>query len=284
MSIDRASTRRRTRAAFMAASLLVPVLVMLIVGGRAVAADTTWLVPDLSMMKPSDIQMQTTSSNRRLLRMSTSIVNIGAGPFETRSSRTSTSDPTMSVSQRIFNRSGGTRVHETSEVAKYAGDGHDHWHVQNIAEYAVYARTGGGPFLRKDSKVGFCFFDTNIYRPTLPGSPAGRQYFESGCGVPSSKFVKNGISVGWADKYPWNFAFQWIDVTGLPAGEYLLKLSADPDGQFEELVEGNNCNWTRIRIPASGTKVTIVASGWGCTLPGGDVPIPTGRVVIPPRP
>jgi hypothetical protein len=239
-------------------------------------------LPDLSMTMPSDLRIERISSGARRLRFSTTIVNIGAGPFETRSSRRSTTTPTMLVSQRIYNSDGGTRVHETGAVARYAGDGHDHWHVQEVAGYALYAASGQGPILRSDSKVGFCFFDTNAYRLSLPGAPSSRRYFESGCGVKSSLFVKNGISVGWSDRYPWNFAWQWIDITGLPAGEYLLKLTADPNGNFEEAVEKNNCNWMRIRIPASGTTVPILGSGWGCTLPGsGELPI--GRVVIPPR-
>jgi hypothetical protein len=188
----------------------------------------------------------------------------------------------MNVCQRIYNTAGGTRVHETTEIAKYAGDGHNHWHVQNVASYELYSSTGSGPVLRRDSKVGFCFFDTNPYKLSLPGAPTSRQYAQSGCGIQSSLFVKNGISVGWSDVYPSGFAFQWINITNLAAGEYLVKVSADPKKQFEELVEGNNCNWTRVRIPKSGSSVAVLGSGWGCALPGSS--IPTGRVIVPPRP
>ena len=287
MSSQRAAAPRPARVGLVAAAIALGPLIALVwpaFGGVADAASPADLLPDLSMTKPTDIQIQTTSSGARRLRMTTTIVNIGRGPFETRASRQSTSDPTLSVSQRIYNTAGGTRVHATTEVARYAGDGHDHWHVQRVANYELYSPSGTGPVLRRDSKVGFCFFDTNLYRPSLPRSPSSRQYLESGCGTRSSLFVKNGISVGWADKYPWNFAFQWIDVSGLPAGEYLLKISADPRRQFQELVEGNNCNWTRIRIPRTGSTVRIVESGWGCVLPGTVLPIPTGRVVVPPRP
>jgi hypothetical protein len=253
-------------------------------GGPANAAAPDDRLPDLSMTRPTDLRVQTTSTGARRLQMTTTIVNIGKGPFETRASRASIRDSTMDVSQRIYNAAGGTRVHETELVAKYAGDGHDHWHVQQVATYELYAPTGSGPVLRRDSKVGSCFFDTNPYRLTLPGAPETRQYLHDGCGSRQSLFVKNGISVGWSDRYGWDFAWQWIDVTGLPAGEYLLKISADPDGQFEELVEKNNCNWTRIRLPKTGATVRIIDSGRGCTLPGSGVPVPTGIVVIPPRP
>jgi len=277
-STQRAARFRRAAALFV----ITPAVCAIIAGSPAEAAAPADRLPDLSMAKPSGLRIETTSGGARRLRLTTTIVNIGAGPFETRASRRSTSDATMNVSQRIYNTAGGTRVHDTNEVAKYAGDGHDHWHVQNVAHYELYAQTGTGPVLRRDSKVGFCFFDTNAYRLSLPGAPASRQYAQSGCGTKSSLFVKNGISVGWSDVYPAAFAWQWINVTNIPAGEYLLKLTVDPKRQFEESVEGNNCNWTRIRIPRTGSTVSVIQSGSGCVLPG--APIPTGQVIVPPRP
>jgi hypothetical protein len=288
LTIHRVSSRRRARLGLAAAAVgLTAVVCMLALGAATVSAAPAELLPDLSMTRPSSLRIQT-SGGSRLLRMSTTIVNIGRGPFETRASRRSTSVPTMHVSQRIYNTAGGTRVNETTEIARYAGDGHNHWHVQHVAVYELYAATGAGPVLRRDSKVGYCFFDTNAYRLSLPGAPRSRQYVQSGCGTKSSLFVKNGISVGWSDVYPWNIGLQWINVTGLSGGEYLLKLSANPNGQFEEISTSNNCNWTRIRIPNSGSTVRVVESGSGCALPGNPppapTPIPTGKVIIPPRP
>ncbi len=284
MTSHRNSTRRAARIGLTAALLAIMPLVGSLRAAEPVdAAASPDRLPDLSMSMPTDILIQTTSAGARRLRFTTTIVNLGAGPFETRASRRSTSTPTMLVSQRIYNAAGGTRVHDTSAVARYAGDGHDHWHVQGVAGYALFAPTGQGPSLRRDAKVGFCFFDTNPYRLSLPGAPPSRQYLQSGCGQRSSRFVKNGISVGWSDRYPWDFAWQWIDITNLPAGEYFLKVTADPNGNFEEEREKNNCNWTRIRFSGSGSSLAILDSGWGCALPGSDGPPPVGRVVIPPR-
>jgi hypothetical protein len=86
--------------------------------------------------------------------------------------------------------------------------------------------------------------------------------------VRSSTFVKNGISVGWGDKYGWRLARQWIDVTGLASGEYYLKLTFDPLFQFQEIRHRNDCNWTRIRISRTSTAVTVLDRGFNCVLPG----------------
>ena len=51
-------------------------------------------------------------------------------------------------------------------------------------------------------------------------------------------------------------------------GTYTVRSMVDPYGFFLEESEGNNCTWARIRIPATGSTVTQLSSGWGCTLPG----------------
>jgi hypothetical protein len=138
-------------------------------------------LPDLAMAYPTELRIQTQSNGTRRLRFTTMIVNIGDGPFETRSSRLA-GNPTMGVNQRIYNNAGGYRVFDTTATAKYSGDGHDHWHVQDVARYELFAINGKGAALRRDAKVGFCFFDTNAYRLSLPRAPGSPVYRASGCG------------------------------------------------------------------------------------------------------
>ncbi len=45
---------------------------------------------------------------------------------------------------------------------------------------------------------------------------------------------------GWADIYPWDFSGQYIDVTGVPAGEYLLCVTADPAKRFRQVSTSND--------------------------------------------
>src|SRR5882757_1318851 len=42
----------------------------------------TWKMPDLAVVAPFDFRIEYSKSNRRLLRFSTVIVNLGAGPFQ----------------------------------------------------------------------------------------------------------------------------------------------------------------------------------------------------------
>jgi hypothetical protein len=75
-------------------------------------------------------------------------------------------------------------------------------------------------------KQGFCVID--IQRTGL-GPCSGRadppRYFDCG---------DQGISVCWADVYDSYLEGQWIDITGLPAGDYVLEVEVNAERFFQE--------------------------------------------------
>jgi hypothetical protein len=230
--------------------------------------------PDLRMAPIRDVRIQVTASGRRLLRFTTILLNTGHGPFELRAYRTSASR--MRVSQRIYNSAGGWRTLATGAVARYAGDGHDHWHVQRVATYDLL--TPDRKFLRRAAKIGFCFFDTTLVYSGLPRSPSSPHYREWTCGTRSSQSARMGISVGWGDNYPWNFAYQWIDISRLRAGTYYVRAVVDFQNYYRERSEINNCAYIRLTIPSRG-QPRIVGRGTHCLgwVAPGTRPSPTPR-------
>ena len=46
--------------------------------------------------------------------------------------------------------------------------------------------------------------------------------------------------MGWGDEYPYNFAEQDIDITGVPPGKYWVVSTADPEGLVRETNNRNN--------------------------------------------
>jgi hypothetical protein len=76
-------------------------------------------------------------------------------------------------------------------------------------------------------KQGFCVIDIVPYVPAAP-----RNY--------GSCTSNQGISVGWADEYVWSLDGQWIDVTGLAPGGYVLEAEVNAERLFEELNYSNN--------------------------------------------
>jgi hypothetical protein len=207
-------------------------------------------LPDLRSATIRDLRISRSSSGRKLLRFTTEILNYGAGPFEIRGTRRSTGS-TWDIDQIVHRSDGTRRSIQTTASMRYAGDGHDHYHVRRLAMYHLWSTRG----TLRDSKIGFCFFDTNPRYLSLPRAPSSRRYFESGCGSSRSLGIRTGISVGWGDRYPWNFAYQYIDVTGLPSGTYTLRVMVDLFGQFTETSDANNCSYVRLSIGSSTVRV-----------------------------
>lgn len=261
----RVSTRPRTarRLALIVGLAVLGGGVLPAVPGQVVvpvtsASAATLRLPDLRIARMRDFRIEKHGS-RRSLRFTSTMWNQGAGPFVTAAHRASTAKPWV-VDQIVTDSAGTTHRIRTDATLKYAGDGHDHWHVRKMMTYHLWGTTG----TFNDAKIGFCFFDTNLIDGTLPRSPSHRVYQESGCGHRGALHTRTGISVGWADRYPWNFAFQWIDITGLPAGTYTIRGAVDLYGSFTEKSETNNCAWARIHFAKTGSAVKVLARGTAC--------------------
>lgn len=238
--------------------VLVAVSLMMAMGGTflPVPAPAAALpgdkLPNLQMLRLHDWQVQTVGG-RRLLRFTTIFVNAGRGPFELRGSRSSSSDATMDMDQLIHRWDGSRRRIDTPGIARYSGDGHDHWHVQGVVTYEAW-KYADPENTRRGAKTGFCFFDTTPWKLSLPNARQSSYYQQEWCGTRSAMSNRVGVSVGWGDRYPWNFAYQWIDITGLPGGTYRVRATVDIQDFYDESVETDNCVWTKLRIPSPGSN------------------------------
>jgi hypothetical protein len=244
------------RPAALILAMLAVVAVLAFSRPPAAGAATDRL-PDLGMARLRDLSIDTTTlPGRRLLRFTTVIVNIGAGPFETIGSRPDAGTALMAVKQRVYNSAGSSRQVSTPAVMFWAGDGHDHWHILDIEAYRL-TRLDNGRRVGTGAKHGFCYFDNTPYRLGLAGAPTYSIY--GGCGTSGDLTVHTGLSVGWGDTYPAGIAFQWIDITGLKSGRYRLRATADPANWFAETNNTNNSTWVNIQLTNSGVR--IVAYG-----------------------
>jgi hypothetical protein len=244
-------------------SLLLAISATAVAPRPAAAADGDKR-PNLEMLPLREWHLETVNG-RRLLRFTSIFVNSGPGHFEVRGSRGSTSDPTMSIRQRMFRWDGTSRYIDTPAVAKYASDGHDHWHVQGVAVYEAW-KNADPTTTRRGAKTGFCFLDGTPWNFSVQGARRSSYYREDWCGVRNSLTNRVGLSAGWGDNYPWHFAFQWIDITGLPGGIYTVRVTVDIQDYYDEKTETDNCAWTTIRIPSPGSNrtPTVYGSGSDC--------------------
>ncbi len=121
---------------------------------------------------------------------------------------------------------------------------HGHYHFGQFTEYRLL--TAGGVEVVDGKKIGFCLEDTIRWDPN---GPVNRLY---NCGY-------QGIRRGWADVYTYDVPCQWIDITGVAAGTYILEMRVDPLNHIPELNEGNNV-----------AQVTVEISGDCSTRPAND--------------
>jgi hypothetical protein len=109
-------------------------------------------------------------------------------------------------------------------------------------------RTAGDFAVRlRDHKSGFCIAD---HYGTAIGVPHGPPRFLGSCAQfnPRARFVEEGASVGYTDRYPAFFHGQQLDITGVAAGAYWLVHRANPDFHLRETRYDDNVASTLIRL------------------------------------
>lgn len=87
------------------------------------------------------------------------------------------------------------------------------------------------------TKRGFCVIDYTR-ADEYPGTPDKRKYTE--CGYGTTIHGNQGIGVGWADTYIRRLPGQWIDVTNVADGDYILDVETNPERSFQEARYDNN--------------------------------------------
>ena len=216
-------------------------------------------LPDLAMLPPFDFTIDTTTqAGRRLLRFSTVQVNVGPGRFRILgfdSDGTANQGDVLSVVQWIKHEDGTwTPRPTTAQMTWSFDDGHDHWHLLDFQKFKLVRLQSD--VLGNVAKTGFCSFDSYPYT-------SSRQAFYTSerdiCQTNSNGKVLMGTSRGWGDIYRWSIAFQWIDITGLPNGDYKLRVLVDPPlgsrGKFRESDDSNNRSWTKVHIGTSSVTI-----------------------------
>lgn len=111
---------------------------------------------------------------------------------------------------------------------------HGHYHFLDFARYRLLNTTGD--VLRTSQKIGFCLEDLSRW-------DAGAN--------PSARYTCDyqGIQAGWSDVYSSAISGQWIDITGLAAGTYVLEATVDPTNLLPESNETNNTVQRTVTIP-----------------------------------
>jgi hypothetical protein len=160
---------------------------------------------------------------RRLLRFDTVLINSGDGNLIV-GSPTDPNNPY--VQQGVF---------EFSPC-------HQHYHIKGFSNYQLL--NTDGTVAAQGHKQAFCLED--ILKYSNDNRSNGYN-----CG-------SQGITSGWADWYFKQLSGQWIDITGVPEGDYIVYVEINAAGTF---VEGanrySNVIQTTVHVPNPRNKVTV---------------------------
>lgn len=179
-----------------------------------------------------------------LLRFDGFVHNRGNGPLEMRGSNRSGADMTL-VRQYARRVGGGLEAltpapGQEAEIRFENGDGHNHWHLKEIARYSLWnaARTAE---VAPGQKVGFCLEDSQRRETNGPSS----QVYSASTNFclqnqPNAAAVTMGVSAGWRDVYGRHLAYQWVDISDVQPGNYRLGAEVDQEGVVQEADEANN--------------------------------------------
>jgi hypothetical protein len=158
---------------------------------------------------------------RRILRFDTVLINGGDGDI-TIGSPTDPTGPYYSI-------------FESSPC-------HGHYHIKDFADYRLLNLDGSVAAL--GHKQAFCFIDTLHY-----SNDRKKQY---------ASCDEQGITSGWGDWYYKQLSGQWIDITGVPEGDYKVRVLINAVGTF---LEGENrypnVIEATVHVPDPRNKVTV---------------------------
>jgi lysyl oxidase len=233
----------------LGASLLALALATLVAGVSSGAG--TYTAPDLRQIVPDRIGVSVVHGHERLVFSST-IANLGPGPFIVEGRRRSRRTPNMTANQVLVGPGGArARVHNVGRLRYVRSKDHSHWHLLHLEVYelrdAVTRR-----FVAPDRKTGFCPGDRYMVQRLPRGwsRRLGRLRNDNECGKGRTRALSilESLSPGWADIYLPNLEGQFIDITGVPAGRYVLVNRVNPLRLIRETDYTNNASSAYIEL------------------------------------
>jgi hypothetical protein len=210
------------------------------------------LLPDLEQELPTALEVATVRSEGRpvfRLGFRSAVRNMGHGPLLVTGRRASTRHTEMTADQVIEHDAGPRSVELGVGRLRYViSADHRHWHLIGFERYEL--RRLDGTSAAKDRKTGFCLGDRyRVPGRALPGVPP-RALITGRCGLgaPGLLDVREGISVGYGDDYDPHLEGQFVKLSGLPSGRYMLVHMVNATNRLRELRYDNNASSLLIRL------------------------------------
>jgi hypothetical protein len=215
-----------------------------------------YVCPNLVMSPPGGLEVRRTASGRLLLLMENYLVNAGPGRVQFRGHR---NGRYRMDAVQIVDRGGGRSPIPVTTGAKLTWKYVDKrrgsfWKFQNAARFELWRINRDGDrtrLVRTGPKLDYCLRDLFRFR-TGSRVPLGPVFGACSQKLGASS-VTLGVSIGWADGYPYTYPQNWIDVTG-QRGCFVIIHRADPLNHVIEASEADNTSRRVVRLPYHGGK------------------------------
>jgi hypothetical protein len=76
-----------------------------------------------------------------------------------------------------------------------------------------------------------------------------------------------GLATGWSDEYNWFLPDQYVEVSNVPNGDYILDTTVDPTRRLTQGNTVNDCGSVRVRLSSMGTatpQAELLGTGPAC--------------------
>lgn len=185
--------------------------------------------PPTAGLFPAETWFVSEEDDRRLLRFATVAANLGDGPLDIIAGPDDGDrSPTW---QRVWTDTLTFEDHLSGEFIFHPT--HDHVHFDAFERYRLL--NADGEVVASSEKVSFCLRDSVRIADQIP-DPTGPMLSDDG----SCEGQQQVINAGFGDHYHALLDDQWIDITGVPAGNYVVEIAVDPFNLIIESDETNN--------------------------------------------
>lgn len=206
------------------------------------------LLPDLQVIESSiteGLRVDTTTiPGSALLRFTTEVANGGDGPLEVWADEVLENN-TQNVFQRTYLADGTSQDVEAGGFSYFEPHGHSHF--DDFSQFNLREINPDGSVgelvASGDDKYSFCLLNIRQPFPELTDNAI----IADGRGGDSCGDIQ-GISVGYSDVYNAELENQWIDITGVPDGDYWLEITIDPKDRLLETDNDNNTAIVQVSV------------------------------------
>lgn len=222
------------------------------------------LLPDLDQLAPQAVSIVRKGGRERLVFLS-AVENVGRGPLLVAGRRPTRVRAEMSASQLVRRADGSAAAYALRSRLRFVvSETHRHWHLLGFESYEL--RTLDGRAIGRDHKTGFCLgdrYDAEA-QTRIPGEPSEAIWTqECGRGQSDRLRIREGLSPGYGDDYVPLIEGQYVEVTGLPPGRYVLVHRVNPRRDLRESNYANDAASVLLLLSRPGgrlPKVTILAT------------------------